>query len=260
MTGLGIYHFNARFYSPKLGRFLSADTITPSGPQGLNRYSYVGNNPVNFNDPTGHRPCGDGEKYDCDGRLNPTSPSTTTTTTTTTAVNPQKDKDPDPNPSGIVPLQNSSSGEPDPVVTLLNNASTTLDIIAWSIDLFNVGVVTYGGIFGAGIGAPFALGGPEVPVATGLVGIGIAELAVQPSLQLANGLALISTVFTIVADVRSGDTNIEQGVIATTTLNSVTTTLYGYSTPEAYLSLGFQSIAVANDLGWTSFPFSNGSK
>ena len=30
MAGLGIYHYNARFYSPKLGRFLSADTIVPN--------------------------------------------------------------------------------------------------------------------------------------------------------------------------------------------------------------------------------------
>jgi len=29
MTGLGIYHYQARFYSPRLGRFLSADTIVP---------------------------------------------------------------------------------------------------------------------------------------------------------------------------------------------------------------------------------------
>jgi RHS repeat-associated protein len=28
-TGLGIYHYGARFYSPKTGRFLSADTIVP---------------------------------------------------------------------------------------------------------------------------------------------------------------------------------------------------------------------------------------
>jgi len=77
MTGLGIYHFNARFYSPKLGRFLSADTIVPNpaNPQDLNRYSYVRNNPLRYTDPTGNRPCGDGEKYDCDGRLNPTTPS-----------------------------------------------------------------------------------------------------------------------------------------------------------------------------------------
>ncbi len=37
----------------------------PSNPQAWNRYSYVGNNPVNFNDPTGHKPCGDGEKWEC---------------------------------------------------------------------------------------------------------------------------------------------------------------------------------------------------
>jgi len=77
MTGLGIYHFNARFYSPKLGRFLSADTIVPNpaNPQDLNRYSYVRNNPLRYTDPSGNRPCGDGEKYDCDGRLNPITPS-----------------------------------------------------------------------------------------------------------------------------------------------------------------------------------------
>jgi len=77
MTGLGIYHFNARFYSPKLGRFLSADTIVPNvaNPQDLNRFAYVRNNPLRYTDPSGNRPCGDGEKYDCDGRLNPTSPS-----------------------------------------------------------------------------------------------------------------------------------------------------------------------------------------
>src|SRR5215208_2522883 len=39
MAGLGIYHFNARFYSPKLGRFLTPDTIVPgyANPQSLNR-------------------------------------------------------------------------------------------------------------------------------------------------------------------------------------------------------------------------------
>jgi len=56
MEGLGIYHFNARFYSPKLGRFLSADTIVPgyANPQNLNRFSYVRNNPLRYTDPTGH--------------------------------------------------------------------------------------------------------------------------------------------------------------------------------------------------------------
>ena len=66
---LGIYHYQARFYSPKLGRFLSADTIVPgyANPQSWNRYSYVVNNPLRYTDPTGHRcapddDCG-GAKY-----------------------------------------------------------------------------------------------------------------------------------------------------------------------------------------------------
>ncbi len=58
---LGVYHYNARFYSPKLGRFLSADTLMSgfANPQSLNRYSYVGNNPINASDPTGHYCVGD---------------------------------------------------------------------------------------------------------------------------------------------------------------------------------------------------------
>ncbi|MCP4964916.1 MAG: RHS repeat-associated core domain-containing protein [bacterium] len=49
-------HYNARYYDPLVGRFISADTIVPdpSNPQALNRYSYVTNNPVRYTDPTGH--------------------------------------------------------------------------------------------------------------------------------------------------------------------------------------------------------------
>jgi RHS repeat-associated protein len=56
MTGLGIYHYGARFYSQKLGRFLSADTLVPNpyNPQDLNRFSYVRNNPLRYTDPNGH--------------------------------------------------------------------------------------------------------------------------------------------------------------------------------------------------------------
>lgn len=53
---LGIYHFGARFFSPKLGRFLSADSIVPNlfNPQDLNHFSYVRNNPLRYTDPTGY--------------------------------------------------------------------------------------------------------------------------------------------------------------------------------------------------------------
>jgi RHS repeat-associated protein len=48
---LGLFHYKARMYSPILGRFLQTD---PAGTaDGLNLYAYVGNDPLNFSDPTG---------------------------------------------------------------------------------------------------------------------------------------------------------------------------------------------------------------
>ena len=84
MAGLGIYDYGARFYSPKLGRFLSADTIVPgvANPQALNRYSYVLGNPIRYNDPTGHM-CSDPDDIwspGCDGSGTP--PPTTPLPTT----------------------------------------------------------------------------------------------------------------------------------------------------------------------------------
>jgi RHS repeat-associated protein len=52
----GLYYFNSRYYDPELGRFIQADTITPSVAdcQSLNRYSYCLNSPINYTDPSGH--------------------------------------------------------------------------------------------------------------------------------------------------------------------------------------------------------------
>jgi RHS repeat-associated protein len=42
---LGLLYYNARYYVPGIGRFLTADTIVPNAgnPQAYNRYSYVYN-------------------------------------------------------------------------------------------------------------------------------------------------------------------------------------------------------------------------
>ncbi len=53
---IDLYFYNARYYDPALGRFISADEFVQSinNPQSLNRYTYVQNNPLVFSDPSGH--------------------------------------------------------------------------------------------------------------------------------------------------------------------------------------------------------------
>ena len=48
-------YFHARHYNPQLGRFLQIDPLSGSAgrPQTLNRYAYVGGNPINSIDPFG---------------------------------------------------------------------------------------------------------------------------------------------------------------------------------------------------------------
>jgi uncharacterized protein RhaS with RHS repeats len=43
----------ARYYDPVIGRFYSNDPIGFTGVSTFNRYSYVGNNPYKYTDPTG---------------------------------------------------------------------------------------------------------------------------------------------------------------------------------------------------------------
>lgn len=47
----GLYYMRARYYSPKLGRFISSDPIGLAG--GVNTYAYALGNPVSFIDPYG---------------------------------------------------------------------------------------------------------------------------------------------------------------------------------------------------------------
>ena len=48
---ISLYYLNARYYDPEIGRFISADRIeylSPESINGLNLYSYCGNNPVMY--------------------------------------------------------------------------------------------------------------------------------------------------------------------------------------------------------------------
>jgi RHS repeat-associated protein len=52
----GLSFLRARYYSPAVGRFFSADSLSPNAPgtQGYNPYAYAANNPTTWTDPSGH--------------------------------------------------------------------------------------------------------------------------------------------------------------------------------------------------------------
>jgi RHS repeat-associated protein len=58
----GLLFYNARWSpgktpgtgDPAAGRFVQADSIVLGGVQELDRYAYVGNNPIRYTDPSGH--------------------------------------------------------------------------------------------------------------------------------------------------------------------------------------------------------------
>lgn len=60
----GLYYYRARTLNPAVGRFLQQDPIR--NQDGINMYSYVHNNPVNYTDPSGLR------GVDCNGNNNDT--------------------------------------------------------------------------------------------------------------------------------------------------------------------------------------------
>ena len=67
-SSLGLYYYGARWYDPNLSRWLQPDSIVPlavEGVQAWDRYAYVNNNPIKYNDPTGHDVGCGGRNADC---------------------------------------------------------------------------------------------------------------------------------------------------------------------------------------------------
>jgi RHS repeat-associated protein len=53
---IGLYYYGARWYDPYLNHFVQADSIVPGvgNAEAFDRYAYSNNNPINYNDPSGH--------------------------------------------------------------------------------------------------------------------------------------------------------------------------------------------------------------
>jgi RHS repeat-associated protein len=71
---MGLMDYKARFYNPCIMEFQQPDTVGMG-----NRYAYVYNNPINFNDPSGHGVCD--EEGNCYLKLGERIPNLTSTLT-----------------------------------------------------------------------------------------------------------------------------------------------------------------------------------
>ncbi len=52
---VGLYYYVARFYDPEIAHFVQADTVVPEpgNAAAWDRFAYVRNNPIRYNDPLG---------------------------------------------------------------------------------------------------------------------------------------------------------------------------------------------------------------
>jgi hypothetical protein len=133
--------------------------------------------------------------------------------------------------------------------------STGLDILALLVDSYGDIVVISAGVFGVMVGVP---AGGQVEL-TGLAGVAFAEtLTAGTTVPIGNWVATGATAATIVADVKACKTRLEDShlTLGVSTLNGLYWTTSGWvAPPETFLSTMLQSIAVANDLGWVTWPF-----
>jgi RHS repeat-associated protein len=75
LANTGLMDYKARMYDSELGRFVQPDIFIPipTFSQSYNRFSYVGDNPIIYIDPSGNKPCWAGKTYRCNLSINQVS-------------------------------------------------------------------------------------------------------------------------------------------------------------------------------------------
>jgi RHS repeat-associated protein len=248
-AALGIYFFNARWMDPSLGRFTSPDTIVPTGTQAWDRYAFVNNNPVRYNDPTGHW------GFDLSATVN-------------SAINWGL--------SGVNTLLGTGFTSAD-VARGCDTLATVLDVGAAAISTsLAFGEATAAGVgFTSGAASGFVLGGAPITGFAG-AGLGVAMFDLSPEVmaagKLADELGWTSTRLTALSDVITGDTNISgsvsgSGSSANITLNasigrdtasSAYLSYLGSMAPLQFIDAGIDWVGLGFDAGyaWNIWPLS----
>jgi RHS repeat-associated protein len=247
--GFGLMDYNARYYDPWLGRFVSADTLVPdyANPQALNRYSYVLGNPLRFTDPSGHQceegdmPCWEARWYEAHGYSQMDGKWTFTGSYEFWDIGALHEFVRDAqqvNPS-VAQWQTDVSA-------MLSATATSLDYLNFALSAAGVGVEAL-----ATAGVEFVdptIGGGTLAGFAG--GAKLYNLALNP---IENRLSALAALFVAASDLAAENTYIDSAtgelVIGQDTTVSIVSILFGNTalTPEAISDTTFNLILMAYD-------------
>ena len=228
--GFGLMFYNARWYDPALGHMAQADSLVPPGVQGLDRYAYVNNSPVNYVDPSGHylleNEYGGGCSTSgyCPGSSNLPAPT-----------GGNNDASNDPNPSGDAS---------EDIVDILYQLANFSQDMATLVDMFGSAMVL--GITGAECAVGSTLGG--IPgmvagcVAGGIEGIVAYNLSGINTVE--TGFSLASLVLTLAAD------GFDDGQLGEASYTSVTTFVTGLVMVDPFTDLIIDGYASGYNHGY----------
>ena len=231
-TGLGIYYYGARFYSPYITQFTQPDTIVPNpyNPQSLNRYSYALNNPMRYTDPSGHKAC---EEIDANGKCYSEDDITE-------KLEKEKKKH--------KPGESRCKGRHcDTIEEILTGTVLGLDVIAGGVSLLEglVAADAYILAGGACIASEFAGCAPAFGLAFG------ADMAATAIFALPeNGLGMLSLGVTVANDYLFGNMGIDPSIgpyVGKDTVVSARNALAGFI-PESFIDLGVSLSQVKYDM------------
>jgi RHS repeat-associated protein len=234
VSDFGWYYYNARWYDPALGRMAQADTVVPGGVQGYDRYAYVSNNPIRYNDPSGHCPEDDAA---CRNRLKDTLPK---------IGNGNKK-----------PIWSTAEYKNEWVGDLLSGLSTKLQHGAeFFSDLgaaSEIGFTTAGLLFGGAAVGWVDLGFPIADVSGGLAG-GLVGWEVGHGIHLMftnsieSGTSNLSTISAYASDLAYGNTRLDiydtnaTVVIGQPTVTSTTLALIGGANTVGIVDAGIDQV------------------
>ena len=241
ITGLGIYHYGARFYSPKLGRFLSPDTIVPgmANPQALNRYSYVLGNPLKYIDPSGHAQCKTKEECEDMG----TTPMGGSSSSSSNASNNGKDNDEDDGG------KNCATGDICLNWRLGNESCDGANCKFWAT-LFGLGG-TAADIAAFLINLPFAVAADIALILTALgvplgpLGYGAAVAAYQLAAPISNAMGFAGLAAWTVQGFLTGESHIAMGITLGSDWNLKTSGVSGSISQDTVFSVLNDTLALA---------------